>query len=187
MHWRLPTVGAAVLTVLLVAACTGSGGDPAPTTPGLSSPATTSPTSSPTTSSLTPAEQDLAAAKTALVAFWRVRDELANNPTLSLTKLSTVARGQALDLHRRSLQTSRIQGLTQVGFVVVSPLSAAAKDQGTFTVVACVDVSKVNIVDQAGVSKVPPGRPAKSSSEYVVEKTPDGWYLTGDTFEAKPC
>ncbi|MFZ1287997.1 MAG: hypothetical protein WAR57_13275 [Candidatus Phosphoribacter sp.] len=145
-------------------------------------------TASTTTTTVSPQEQALTDAKGAVVAFWRARDEVASNPDLGVNRLDSVARGQALDVHRRSLNAQISAGLKQVGNVAVTPLAASASpDPGQYSVSACVDVSKVNVVDKEGKSQVPPERAERSRYDYVVLKAPEGWFVIQDLLEAQPC
>ena len=175
-------VAIAIAAALLLGGCAGTS-QPAPTA---SSPVTTEPTitGSPSTSQ----DPDIASAENAIVDFWQVRDAVASNPSGGVTKLDTVARGQALDVHQRSLNAEFASGLRQVGSTVVTPISASpAATTGEFDVAACVDVSKVNVVDKDGKSHVPTNRPPRSRYDYVVQKTSAGWFVISDPLKAKPC
>ena len=184
--------GAVGLTVTLAAVVLTSGcNDPeAPattsTTSTTSAPAsTTSATSSAT--SLTPAEKDLKSAEETIGRYWAVLDELAADPKKSLNQVATVARDQAADQSRIELGTLQAKGWTQVGQSVVRSSTATTKDGNTFSVSACIDVSKVNVVDKAGESVVRPGRPDRQQYSYTVVRTPQGFFVTVDTLKGKPC
>ena len=171
------------LASLLAAGCSTDRGQSEPT-------AGASTTASATASSGTASPTDAASlrAQEAVVTFWRLRDELASDPSRGVTQLAEVARGQALDLHRRSLNAQAAQGWKQVGSTVVTPQSVAAADSpAEYVVTACVNVEKVNIVDGEGKSHVPPGRPGQSAYSYKVQQDGANWYLTEDLLQAKPC
>lgn len=173
--------------VVLTSACN----DPEPpattsTTSTTSTPtSTTSATSSPT--SLTPAEKDLKSAEETIGRYWGVLDELAADPKKSLNQVATVARDQAAIQARNTLGTYQAKGWTLVGRTIVDSPTATTKDGETFAVSACIDVSKVNIVDKAGKSVVRPGRPDRQQYPYTVVKAPQGFFVTVDTLKGKPC
>jgi hypothetical protein len=176
------TLAAAVLT----SACN----DPAPT-PSLSTSTTATTSSSTTTTTsppgLSPAEKDLKAAADTISRYWEVLDELAADPKKSLNLVATVARDQAANQSRIELGTLQAREWTQVGESVVVSSKASTRDGKTFSVVACIDVSKVNVVDKAGKSVVRPGRPDRQQYTYAVEKAPQGFFVTVDTLKGKPC
>lgn len=180
---------AAVVT-LAASVLTSGCSDPAPT-PSLSTrtTATSSSTTTTTTSppSLSPAEKDLKAAADTIGRYWKVVDELAADPKKSLNLVATVARGQAADQSRIEVGTIQAQGWRQVGESVVASSKASTKDGKTFSVVACVDVSKVNVVDKSGKSVLRAGRPERQQYTYAVEKASQGFFVTIDTLKGKPC
>ena len=187
---RIRAVGLAVTlaAVSLTSACS----DPEPpattsTTSATFTPTstTTSTTSSPT--SLTPAENDLKSAEDTIGLYWSVLDELAAHPKKSLNQVATVARDQAAEQSRIELGTLQSKGWTQVGQSVVRSSTATTKDGKTFAVVACIDVSEVNVVDKAGKSVVRPGRPDRQRYTYTVVKAPQGFFVTVDTLKGTPC
>lgn len=181
-RYRLVAIAAAAL---VTAGCSVGGSE---------GPTSSSPTPTPTTSaasptpSSTPTDSPGAQAEAAVVAFWKLRDELASDPSQGVTRLSDVARGQALDVHRRSLNAQAANGWKQVGSTEVTPQSAKPSDKpDEYVVTACVNVAKVNIVDAEGKSQVPPGRPDQSAYDYTVQQDGAKWYVIKDLLEAKPC
>jgi hypothetical protein len=112
---------------------------------------------------------------------------VAADPKKSLNLVSTVARDQAATQSRNTLGTYQAKGWTLVGQTVVKSASASTKDGKTFAVTACIDVSKVNIVDRTGKSVVKAGRPERQQYSYTVEKAPQGFFVTVDTLKGKPC
>lgn len=172
---------ATLVASLLMAGCSAGSGGAEPTT-GTTAATSRTASSSPTR---TPTDSAPARAEEAVVAFWRLRDELASDPSRGVTQLAEVARGQALDLHRRSLNAQAAQGWKQVGSTVVTAQSAKASDKsGEYMVTACVNVEKVNIVDAEGKSHVPPARPIKSAYSYTVQQEGSRWYLIEDLLVA---
>lgn len=138
---------------LLVAACTATPSpDPTPSS-------TSKPT--PSVTSLSPAEQDLANARLAVVKLWEVVDRLTNDPQASLQDLDTVASGDALEFFRKNLTGYRLEQLIGSGSSVVELQSAEAKGnnaQGlrTWAVTACLDTSKTKLVDTSGKNVTAP-------------------------------
>lgn len=179
-------LAAALAAVVLTSACN----DPQPPArTSTTSTATPTSTSSVTSSltSLTPAEKDLKSAEETIGRYWGVLDELAADPKKSLNQVATVARDQAANQSRIELGTLQAQGWTQVGRAVVQSSTATTKDGKTFSVSACIDVSKVNVVDKAGKSVVRPGRPDRQEYSYTVLKASQGFFVTVDTLKGKPC
>lgn len=177
--------GFAVGGLLIVTACNNGESLPV-TSPTTSSSTTTSPTSAPT-QSLSPAEKDLKSAKDAVSKFWSLTDELASNPTRNLGELSTVARDQAIAQWRFVLTGERVKQWKQVGMATIVSSEAKASGANSFTVTACIDVSKVNVVDKAGKSVVGAGRLPRAQDTYKVTKSPQGFFVTTDSLEGKPC
>ncbi|MGB7817115.1 MAG: hypothetical protein WBL35_00045, partial [Ornithinibacter sp.] len=128
-----------VLLLALASGCTG-GDDPEPaTSPSPSASASTSP--SPTeTETLTPAEQDLADAETAVTRFWAVVDDIASSPDKDQNILATVARGQALAQWQTIVADYRSKGWVQEGRSTLAGVEAAEEEAKTFVVQACRDV-----------------------------------------------
>ena len=173
MHSRpLATVAVLLACALAVAGCNGD--DPAPTTSSSStstpSPSVSgSPEPSPT-KALTPAERDLLLAAHLLVA-----------------KEDDVARAQALEQWQTTLAEFRTKQWKQVGASTVRGLVPSTADGEFFTVTACVDVSDLDVVDGDGKSVVVASRPAQQQFTYQVVKATEGFFVTQDTLEGRPC
>ena len=119
--------------------------------------------------------------------YWAVVDDLAANPTKSVNLLDPVARDQARAQRQIALGTYAAKGWVQTGSAVVSDVTATSKDGKTFTVTACVDVSGIDFVDEKGDSQVNPDRPDQQRFSYTVVKVDQGYFVTEDTLEGKPC
>jgi hypothetical protein len=150
---RIGGVLLALALTPLAAACTAT---PVPTPT-----VTLTPSPSPTATTLSPAEQDLASAKQAVVKLWAVVDRLTNNPKSSIQDLDDVASGEALEFFRKNLVGYRIEQLTGSGSSIVEVQSAQASGtnaQGlaAWTVTACIDASKTKLVDTKGKSVTAP-------------------------------
>jgi len=162
--------GNALLALTLTAAVAGCTTTPAPTPT-----ASVTPTPTPTPTTLSPAEQDLANAKQAVVNLWAVVDRLTNDPQSSIQDLDPVASGAALTLFQQNLMKYRTAGWKGSGSTLVEDLVAEAgginaEGRSTWTVTACVDGSNTTLVDAAGVSvQGPPYRIRHRST--VVERS----------------
>ena len=181
---------AGVLALLLVTSCN----DPATVDPRAtasstkSAPLTATPSPSPSeTKSETPQERDARLAGEAVVNLWKVVGELARDPGQDPGLLDNVARDQAKTQWRVVLDSYTAKGLVQRGSASVADVQARTKDGKAFAVTACVDVSKVDLVDDNGNSQVNPQRPDQQKYTYRVAKTPGGFFVTVDTLKGVPC
>jgi hypothetical protein len=52
-----------------------------------------------------------------------------------------------------------------------------SKEDDIYNVTACIDASKVNLVDKNGNSVVPPKGPRRVSYDYTVEYDEQKWYV----------
>ena len=138
----LRRVAIALALPLLAAACTATPApDPTPST---------TPTPSPGVTSLSPAEQDLANARQAVVKLWDVVDRLTNDPQASLQDLDAVASGEALEFFRKNLTGYRLEQLIGSGSSVVeleTAQSAGNNAHGlrTWAVTACVERNRQDL------------------------------------------
>lgn len=158
------------------------------TSPSASSSSST-PSASPSVSPTeTAGERQARLAAETVIKFWALKDELGADPTRSLTELSTVSRAQALKQWQRNLNVMRGSKLKQVGPAVVTTKPGIFDSKSNlYTVTACIDVTKVNVVDSAGKSKVPADRPPRTSYDYKVQKDGDKYFVVEDLLEGKPC
>ncbi len=189
MRQKIFAVMAAVACAVALAGCNA---EDTPPSPGPTSPApsagTTATSATPTpTKTLTPEQQDLRSAEEAITQYWRVIDEAASDPTQSLNVLATVARSQALAQWQTTLTADRGKGLTQQGLSVVRDAEAVTKDGKTYTVIACLDVSAVDVVDADGKSVVRSDRPATQRYTYTVQKAPEGFFVIEDLLKGQSC
>ncbi|MBM6402287.1 hypothetical protein [Phycicoccus sonneratiae] len=179
----------AVLAAVALAGC--NDGDATPTVSSATQTATAtsaSSSSTPTpTKSLTPAEQDLVDAEQSVIDYWRVLDSTGADPKSNLNVLATVARGQALAQWQSTLSDYRSKGWVQQGAAKVVDPAAAKKANKKFSVTACIDVTGVEVVDASGKSVVASSRPNRQQYTYEVEKSPQGFFVTVDRLEGRPC
>ena len=162
---------ALAVVAVVAAACS----PPAPVVPSPTpSHIVTSPTPSPTP--LTPAEQDLRSAEQAVVALVAKVDALAQDPTSDLTSLAEVARDQAFTDELAVILDHAQKNWIQRGeTLVVSAL--AVKGSGQWRVRACLDLSRVDVVDASGNSVVSPDRPDRYEYEFGVTADATRFYV----------
>ena len=95
-----------------------------------------------------------------------------------LTELTTVSRGSVAAQWARNLNQYRYDQVTAKGRVAVRDVSASqTKNDNLFKVTACIDSSKVNLVDKNGKSVVPPNGPRRVAYDYTVQKDSERWYV----------
>ena len=176
----------AVAAITATSACTAN--DPKPTPSTTTSVTSTPTTPTPSSTSLTPAEQDAKDAAQTITRFWGVLDALASDQKKSLDELATVSRDQAIAQWRSNLTSYRRSGWKQLGdSTVLSADAQAAGGKNDFTVKACIDVSKANVVDAAGKSVIAAGRQDRTKYTYKVQKAPEGFFVTEDKLRGQPC
>jgi hypothetical protein len=109
------------------------------------------------TASPSPSAEDLNLhkAELAVCRFWRVIDRLSADPDSDLTELTTVARGSVAAQWARNINQYRFDEVRAEGRVAVRDVVAKQpKDDDFYKVTACIDASKVNLVDKNGKSVV---------------------------------
>ena len=169
----------ALAAITATSACATN--DPKPSLSTTTSATSTTTTPTPSATSLTPAEQDAKDAERAIPRFWAVVDALSSDPSMSLDKLALVSREPTITTWRQLLTSHRVKQVKQIGHTTVASVSAKPGTAGKFAVTACVDVSKVNLVDNAGKSVVAANRPPRVQYLYTVEKGSDGaFYVVKD-------
>lgn len=186
---RLTRTAAALAAAAVLALTAACGPDDPPTTSSTTPPSTTT-TSTPstTTKTETAAEKNARMAGEAVVALWAKLDELAADPNKSLSGLASVASDQALTQWQRNLTLMRGKGQKQVGSAVVeAPTATFDGKTNVYTVKACVDVSKVNVVDKDGKSVVTANRRPRVKYTYQVTESRNAFYVTQDLLQGVPC
>jgi hypothetical protein len=176
---RLGSFVECVLTAALAvcfASCSNAGPQPNPLPTPVASPVAPPKTDSPSPSA---EELKLHKAEGAVYRFWRVIDRLSADPNSDLTKLTTVSRGSVAAQWARNINQYRFDEVKAEGRVAVRDVMArqTTKDDDLYKVTACIDASKVNLVDKNGKSVVPPGGPRRVSYDYTVEKDKRKWYV----------
>lgn len=177
-----------LLTLFLVVATssctTGPPQEPTqPPTTGPSPSASVNPSATPSPggnspSSASPSEKWIDAEQ-AVVRFWRVVDRLSADPNSRLEDLTTVSRGSAAAQWRQNINDYRFQRVKQTGNVlVINPSATRSAVVGQYEVTACIDVSKVNLIDRHGKSVVVVNRPPRVNYRYKVQKDAAMWFVT---------
>jgi ribosomal protein L24 len=78
----------------------------------------------------------------------------------------------------RNINQYRFDEVRAEGRVAVRDVVAKQpKDDDFYKVTACIDASKVNLVDKNGKSVVPPEGPRRVSYDYTVENDQRKWYV----------
>lgn len=193
--------GAMVLAA--VAACGSNSSDPPTTSPA--SPSSTSPRAVTTSSSPTsPSEVAAANAESVVRRYYATLDQVRQDPTVPLARLSRAENGIELNADRRLITKERQQHLRQVGSirlvsVVVQSVSldnsdSKGGDVPTAQVDVCWDVSAVDLVDRKGKSVVSSTRPDQGSTRYFVTNPKwithpsDGWRVSnGQDLKLASC
>jgi hypothetical protein len=175
---RLGSLVECVLTAVLavcVASCSNPGPQPNPLPTQVASPLVPSKTASPSPSG---EELKLHKAEGAVYRFWHVIDRLSADPNSDLTELTKVSRGSVAAQWARNINQYRFDGVKAEGGVAVRDVVAnQTKDDDLYRVTACIDASKVNLVDKNGKSVVPREGPRQVSYDYTVENDQQKWYV----------
>lgn len=190
----LIAVLASAVTLVGAAACTpGVPGDPgtpgvtsAPPTPSASP--TPTPTQTPTPSATPTPESDQELAEQTVIAWYRTLDEVGQRK-LPISALKKYGTGAALELDTSNQEDYRRKGWKVTGRtkVALTFVRIAAQTDGSHTAqfTACLNVSKVVVVDRNGKSVVSPERKdvypvtvtvtkAKGASEWMYSREKDG-------------
>ncbi|WP_193315420.1 hypothetical protein [Nostocoides sp. F2B08] len=202
---HLASIATIAAAALALSACDSAGSDTPTATASTPSATSTSPTATSTpTSTASPEEVAIAAAEKKIPEYFAVADRSLQDPdTFKLDDFKGVAISSALvDLENRfSVFTGQM--LTQTGAAKVESienprvalqfdLEKSPPDVPTVQLDVCVDVSKINMVNEAGESQIPATRAPRqlwligvSNYEYP---SPDDWRVSfTDTQGGKTC
>jgi len=106
---------------------------------------------------------------------------------VSLDKLAVVSREPTIATWRQLLTKHRVMQVKQIGHTTVASAIAKPGVAGRFAVTACIDVSKVNLVDKDGKSVVAANRPPRVQYLYTVEKGSDGVFYVVEDKAVQTC
>ena len=194
------TVGAVAGVALLV---TGGKDQPAAARPS-SPPAVANSDPVPVVTSA-PTPEDLAAqdAEARYGAFIGVTDRVAQGGYRNVQLYDTVAISHAriqLLLEAQRAGTDRVTGRVTIASLTIQAVTLPADPGRTYPSVrllACLDVSKVDVVDARGRSVVAPGRLNRIKSEVLLQKIPpgaftadrkrSGWFVAEVKQPGQPC
>lgn len=192
----------------LAGACGGNGGDPTPTIPTLTSsdvattsipsevvtatappPSSTTATTAPATTTAVAAEgQDEADAADTLLAYQGTLDAVGRLEE-PVEALYPWAVGTAREQWVTQLMFDREQGLTVVGETTLEVVEVTI-DGDQATIVACADVSGLDVLDAQSESIVTDDRLPQTLVDYVLERSDageHGWLVADDTTRSEPC
>lgn len=160
---------AALLLAAVLAGCTGSTSSPTP-----------SPSAPISSSSPTPTLSDgPKAANDTVVKYRALIDELRSQDMPDVSRLLSVATGDAYEKWRFTIQDDFKNGQHQVGLTTFSSRSTSVGTTAREWIVSgCLDMSKADIVDKNGRSVMtePPG---KNTVVYTVDEESDqAWYVS---------
>lgn len=200
---RAQALATAALLLAAVTGCAGSGNSSspgAPTSPASSTPDSTESTSPP------PTETELAsdAASAMLRKYYKVRNDLRQDPKLPLTQLGAVAISGELSAQRLLVKKEREAGHRQVGDTTVAQFEVQSVNLDnsdptsgkvpTVQIDVCADVSNVDFIDSGGDSIISSDRPDSGwirflVSNYEWDADPDGGWRVASSqdLEREPC
>ncbi len=136
---------AAISAALIAVGCSNSAAQPTPT------PSTTT---AATTTAATPSDLAIDQAKNEITAYYKVSDQLSQNPTGSLAAINTVAAGDEVAGLTTLAQGMAKRGIHTVGDTTITSLTASdasiTKSDAEVAADVCYDVSKVQGIDAQG-------------------------------------
>lgn len=193
---RLKQTSARAVALLLAAtlgACTTAGNGPTASSTSPSS-SSTSPKPSPATPTQSPEEVAIAAAKDLLPQYFATRDRsLQEGKAFNVEDFKKVAISSGLiEMQNRynvitgqsfkQLGATRIETVDNPRVDLSLDLKKSPPDVPTVQLDVCIDVSKVNIVNKAGESQIPPSRVPRQKWRVGVSNyeypTPGAWRVS---------
>lgn len=195
MKTRRGCYGVMLAAVVAIAACTDGEDEPTPTIPTPSE-STASPTStvttdaapSTTTRTPSPGEQDEAEAIATLKSFNAALDA-ASRGEESIEVIYPWAVRTAREQWATQYLVYREQGWTITGDTTVEVIDIDVEgDQAS--IVACADVSQVEVVDENGESVLADDRLPQTLNDYLLERSESaefGWLVVEDVNRDEPC
>lgn len=183
MNDRRNTLLAAIAAFAAIGLTACTHASPAPTASPTSS--TTSPTPSPVATSETPTPT-MSPSEETVVNLLKTQDAVGKNPNVTLNVLAKYARGKMYQISLTTAMQWRAKGWVQKGDSTIISLTGEGSTK-TQTIHACVDVSKVQVLDSKGKSVVQSSRKNRALTDYTVTQFADGWYVTDETSKGLPC
>lgn len=126
-------------------------------------------------------------------AYWQEMEKLYADPTGQSSRLDQFAASAALKNAKADAKRAHDRGRIYMGSVVLTNQSVTKADATgrvpNATVSSCLDISSWRTVDAD--TKEPVSLPSNRLTKYLifstVEKYPEGWRVTSDEPQGKPC
>ncbi|MFE7909772.1 MULTISPECIES: secreted protein/lipoprotein [Streptomyces] len=126
-------------------------------------------------------------------AYWQEMEKLYADPTGQSSRLDQFAASAALKNAKADAKRAHDRGRIYIGNVVLTNQSVTKADATgrvpNATVSSCLDISSWRTVDAD--TKEPVSLPSNRLTKYLifstVEKYPEGWRVTSDEPQGKPC
>jgi len=138
---------AVVAAALIAAGCSNSAAQPTPSP-------TPSTTVAATTTAPTPSDTAIDQAKQAITAWNMVYNQVSQNPGGDLSRINTVAAGQAAANMTSEIQAGKAKGVHAAGDIVIISLKPTGanitKSDADVIADVCYDVGKTQVVDAQG-------------------------------------
>jgi hypothetical protein len=170
-HFRVRL--AALLALAVLAGCTGSASTPSPSPSNSASSASPTPTLS----------EGQKAANDLVVKYRALIDQLRQQYKPDLTPLMDLSSDAAYEKWRYTIQEDFVNGWHQTGVAILTIRSTdPGRSAQQWLVSACLDVTKVDVVDKQGKTTLAhPG--GINRVTYSVEQQPSNlkWYVTDET------
>lgn len=120
------------------------------------------------------------------VTLYETEDAVASDYSVKLDALHQVMLGDLVDERLTMYLKYRDAGYKQTGRTLAEVVSVASAN-GTFTVRACVDISKSDVLDKTGKSVVWAGSPKKVLHEFQVVNDRGAYKANSDAAVAATC
>ena len=117
-------------------------------------------------------------AKSAYATYVKELDRLSADPESRINDLGRVARDSALEQGRKDLLTMRVAGYRLKGSTVIDGITAKLSKPNKWTLTACLDLSKSDLVDAKGKSVT--GPPYRMSHRATVIRDSRNYFVTTD-------
>jgi len=127
--------------------------------------------------------------------YYAVEEAIASNPTVPLKRYYEVAQGDYARSLLQGAQAQRAKGYRVIGKIKLGApevgdlrLPDSEESVAAATVRVCLDVSRVNVVDEKGKSVVDPDRASAYIEKLSLKKRKYGWRVTdGANTETSTC
>lgn len=182
MGKRYRVASAMIAGGLMLAGCMATGPASTPTPTPTPSPVASTPTPSPTP---TP-DAGQSAAGAVVERYVRTLDQLGANPSADLNTLYEVAGGEVARAQLQALQQMHVARYTYAGEARVE-LQDVEGTGSPYTVVSCIDVSEVTVVDQNGRSVTSPDEPLRRLWRHTVEEVQSRLVVVNEEVIAQSC